>query len=489
MRSIERLRILNFQSHAATELQFSPGLNVITGQSDNGKTAILRALRWALYNEPGGTEFIRHGTREGKVEVTMSDGTTILRERSHKVNRYVVTAPGAEPQVFEGFGTRVPAEVLKAHGMTPVALDTDHKVLLNVGTQLEGPFLLSAAPSVRAKAIGRLLGVHVVDAAARTARKDLQQKGREERAAEAELARLEQELQAFAPLPAWEQALAAAEAAYARARELERRVALLQDLAARLTEVDGALARGRELLGQLRAIYPAEQHYEAARAGAERLRTLDGLGSEFRARTAELEQTRRILTATAHVQSADRQHHEAQEGARRLAGLEELLARWDDNRERLDRGRQYLARLVAVPQAEARCGAAEARYVRLRELTPLPERWQRLHADLAAARGQMERAAHAEAGGAPLQGAQDRAHRLAQLAPVVAQLAAWQQAAAQNRAVLADSARLLRSLAAEYDALLQAAGRCPTCLSPVTPDTLRRIVLEIAPGEVASDAG
>jgi ABC-type transporter Mla maintaining outer membrane lipid asymmetry ATPase subunit MlaF len=52
--NIKKLIIENFQSHKYTEVDFSEGFNIIFGPSDYGKSAIIRALRWVLYNEPGG---------------------------------------------------------------------------------------------------------------------------------------------------------------------------------------------------------------------------------------------------------------------------------------------------------------------------------------------------------------------------------------------------------------------------------------------------
>lgn len=45
-RKIKSIIIKNFQSHANTELELCDGVNVILGNSDVGKTAILRALGW-----------------------------------------------------------------------------------------------------------------------------------------------------------------------------------------------------------------------------------------------------------------------------------------------------------------------------------------------------------------------------------------------------------------------------------------------------------
>ena len=52
MRYVRRITLENFQSHKHTEMEFGPELNVIVGPSDSGKSAIIRALKWVMYNEP-----------------------------------------------------------------------------------------------------------------------------------------------------------------------------------------------------------------------------------------------------------------------------------------------------------------------------------------------------------------------------------------------------------------------------------------------------
>ena len=59
---ISSLTLENFQSHKESKIVFDKGLTVIIGQTDQGKSAIIRALKWVLYNEPRGTDFITAGT-------------------------------------------------------------------------------------------------------------------------------------------------------------------------------------------------------------------------------------------------------------------------------------------------------------------------------------------------------------------------------------------------------------------------------------------
>ena len=63
MNPIKSIELQNFQSHVKTIIEpAGPGfLTVITGPSDSGKTAIIRALKWLLYNQPQGAEFTRTG--------------------------------------------------------------------------------------------------------------------------------------------------------------------------------------------------------------------------------------------------------------------------------------------------------------------------------------------------------------------------------------------------------------------------------------------
>ena len=48
------IKLKNFQSIGKAELLFEPGVNLIVGQSNSGKTAILRAISAALNNPTRG---------------------------------------------------------------------------------------------------------------------------------------------------------------------------------------------------------------------------------------------------------------------------------------------------------------------------------------------------------------------------------------------------------------------------------------------------
>lgn len=170
---IEKVLIENFQSHESTELTFYKGLNVITGPSDHGKSAVVRAIKWVLYNEPRGNDFIRQSTNFARVTLWLNTGYSITRERTPSKNRYILSDSDGNTNIYEGFGNEIPQEILKAHGIPKVMMDTDINSSINIGNQLEGPFLISESGAVRAKAIGRLTGLHIIDKSIRDSATDL----------------------------------------------------------------------------------------------------------------------------------------------------------------------------------------------------------------------------------------------------------------------------------------------------------------------------
>ena len=88
---IQEVTIEGYQSHTNSTFRLSPGLTVITGPSDAGKTAIIRALRWFAFNEPTGEAFlhtirnpdgsIKEAVDQVKVSVTFDNGITITKTR------------------------------------------------------------------------------------------------------------------------------------------------------------------------------------------------------------------------------------------------------------------------------------------------------------------------------------------------------------------------------------------------------------------------
>ena len=155
MRKIKTVKIENFQSHEKVTLDFNENLNVILGPSDSGKSAIIRAIKWALFNEPSGNYFIREGTGHVKVSIIFENDDCLVRGRSSSRNYYELHHDG-ETRILESFGVGLPEEVSQFTKIRKVRLDEGNDSCINISDQLEGPFLLSEKTSTRANAIGKL---------------------------------------------------------------------------------------------------------------------------------------------------------------------------------------------------------------------------------------------------------------------------------------------------------------------------------------------
>ena len=176
---ITSVTLKNFQAHKDTTVQFDRGLNIIVGESNNGKTSILRGILWAIDNQPLGNDFIMAGENDCSVTINFSDGTYIKRGRTVKNTgyyeiRYIDDNGKYIDQIYRGFTNAVPVEVANVHQMPKVNITKDIETHLNVLSQLDGPFLLTESPLVKASAIGRITGTHVIDAAIKESNKTIQ---------------------------------------------------------------------------------------------------------------------------------------------------------------------------------------------------------------------------------------------------------------------------------------------------------------------------
>jgi exonuclease SbcC len=89
---IRSVHLKNIKSHASLQLSFTAGVNAITGHNGAGKSTILEAVGYALFDvlDYNAAQFVREGASDGSVEVTFRsgrDGRDYLVERSVKGSR------------------------------------------------------------------------------------------------------------------------------------------------------------------------------------------------------------------------------------------------------------------------------------------------------------------------------------------------------------------------------------------------------------------
>ena len=107
MERIIKIKIVNFQAHKSLEVDLNSHITTITGPSDRGKSAIIRALVWVMTNKPGGDDFIRYGANECSVTL-YTKNHTIERIKGKKRNLYILD--GIE---YKAIKSDVPEDIAK----------------------------------------------------------------------------------------------------------------------------------------------------------------------------------------------------------------------------------------------------------------------------------------------------------------------------------------------------------------------------------------
>jgi DNA repair protein SbcC/Rad50 len=171
-RLIQSIELQNFQSHAATCLDLHPGLNVLTGQGDSGKSAILRAIRWNQSNRirhddrPMGDSYVSDWAKsigakgattlleDCRVTIAKPEGTcSRFREAPKGKGDKERNGYDLNGQRFEAIGVTVPDPVTQFFNWSPV----------NVQRQQDKAFLLSESAGEVASFLNRTVRLDAID--------------------------------------------------------------------------------------------------------------------------------------------------------------------------------------------------------------------------------------------------------------------------------------------------------------------------------------
>lgn len=477
--AIKRIELTNFQSHERTEIQPAPpgGLTVIVGPSGHGKTAILRALRWLLYNQPQGLSFMRKGAQTVQVTAELTSGV-VTRRRTAGTNQYITVTDEKGRQVFEGFGTDVPLEIQQLTGVKPVRI-ADLTLQPNLARQLDGPFLgeESTSAGTRAKVLGRIAGIDEVDLATKSLATDQFRRGQEEKRLEREIADL-----------------TAREASYAHLPALRQRIEQLEALSAKLTQMDAR----RTALMKL----SLQQHFIAAGKELAQL-TVDRWAQVLPGLEAAIDRVEAAVAREAHLNSlttrfcdVELRKHAAYATRTRWAGADEALDwtidcfAWYERRKRIDAQmsslREVRASITAATATLTRTAGAEAALTILEATAKAADQWvtmRRLRTALSGigwdkqvVTSVLNRLANAGRAAELLSMLQAEVHYQDRVKKMMSTLWQTQNLAGETRQ---RALRLQKAVADDeqvYIDTLTAAGRCPVCGSEIHPEHIKEAV-------------
>jgi exonuclease SbcC len=224
--------IKNFQSHKKTELEFVPGVNVIIGPSDAGKSALFRAIYWPISNRPLGDSFRSEWGGDTKVELRFSEGNTVERFRSASKNSYILNE-----EELEAFGTNVPEEVEKAIGMDGC----------NIQSQMDSPFLLSSTPGEAARMLNKAASIDEIDLATSGIIKSINRINTRAKHNEGQLKEHVEKMKQYETLPEIEKRITQVEKKEKLHAELSGRAASLKRLVIRARQIEHKLQKTQHI--------------------------------------------------------------------------------------------------------------------------------------------------------------------------------------------------------------------------------------------------
>lgn len=255
---IRRIVLSNFMAHEHSVIELGPGLTLLTGPNNTGKSAVVEALRCVAENPPPKFH-IRHGAKEARVEVHLEDGWKVVWVRRKTYPLYEIWAPDAdEPEVYAKTKGKVPEEIQALLRMPLVHLEESNRDIdVHLGNQRQPIFLLDQPGSAFAQFFAASTeGAHLL--AMQDLLKDKSADARREvRDSEAKLVHLEEGFARLSPLPDLELESQCAEELLARIQEVETARPLLEAVVRSLREKRAQGAALREQMARLARLQAA----------------------------------------------------------------------------------------------------------------------------------------------------------------------------------------------------------------------------------------
>jgi len=205
---IKRIELINFMSHPHTVIEPADGLTVLTGENNTGKSAVIAALQ-ILARNTAGDFMMRHGERECRILVETDEGNTLQWQRKNKTVSYTLNG-----RDIHRLRNAVPDDL---HDLLKMPLVDGEGGAFDVhfGEQKRPIFLLDDSPARRATFFASASDTIKLIEMQNQHRQKVRDAKIQEKRLEADKARLNQRLEALAPLETLYKPLKNVEAAYA----------------------------------------------------------------------------------------------------------------------------------------------------------------------------------------------------------------------------------------------------------------------------------
>lgn len=153
---IQKLHLKNCQSHKDSILEFNPGVNTLVGDTDSGKSAILRSLEKVIWNSFTSKELISHWGGPLRIELTVDDNViTFINDKkdSYTLNKIE----------FNAINGKVPEEIVTVLNMDSI----------NMQSQIDSFFLLNETSGFVASYLNKIANLSSIDTTTKSLKSEL----------------------------------------------------------------------------------------------------------------------------------------------------------------------------------------------------------------------------------------------------------------------------------------------------------------------------
>lgn len=327
---IRGIKLVGFQSHVDTSINLTEGLNVITGPSDSGKTAVIRAVRWLALNEPQGDAVVNQSVGYAQVTIITDTGVVTKVRNKGKV-RYEINIDGENISYDK---SEIPQEVYRILGINKTSFG-DVEVVLPFAFQLDAPFLISSPASFGGKVLGKICNADTVELAVKKSSREVSQANDAKRQAEKTIEETNLALQSYENLQEVEQRL---QQCRELVTDIEKGIVNRDTLSKLHNSYIAAyekLNAVRDTVHLLSEIPQRAEELSALELHAVRYNRLLNLYSKYNATNKHLNSIQNVINKTQHVEQATLCLNFIDEVTSRLKRLQPLREVYKNNETKL----------------------------------------------------------------------------------------------------------------------------------------------------------
>lgn len=476
MKYLKKINLKNFQSHKDTNIELDKGLNIIVGPSDTGKTAIIRGIKWVLYNEPSGDYFIREGETEASVTLEFSNGVKVKRLRTRSKNAYILYDTEGEEIVFEGFGTKVPQEIIDFISITKIPLDSSESNSINLGEQLEGAFLLSEKGSTRASAIGRLIGVNIIDDALKDTLRDVRNSNIKKKSINENIVKTQNELEAFDYLDGLQENIRKLDTIK---EILDLKMELRKKLSESVQIYNNIKTEQKSLtdnIGRLSKISNLDKNISILEKKYSELKIYKKLNNKHKSTRLSIRNSNDILNKLKKLPDVEIYMSKIETFKTKREKLKNLKEKLDYNKKEKEKIKYIYNRLKDISYIDTNIGKIEDKSVRLKSLKNLSNKINSTYKSIIIGKKYIGKLSKVDEIDDILANTKTKVDFRDKLVKIYKNLNGIILKIQEQDKLLQETNKRKELILSEYEKLLETNGRCPFCLSEINDDKIKHII-------------